>query len=348
MRRSRLPLLLCLLAYLAFAAPVRAAVPNYQFVDLGLNFKPTAINDQRQIVGFFGAFSQGAWWNDGVPQYFSSLETSPTPSAATASPLDINNSGVVVGEAWSDTTTKATWWQYGSATAHLAGVALGDRSRDRAINALGSMVGTSHTITANSERVQITAAGSSTATTVANESVRAEGCGIADDGEILISKNGAFGVVPNALAATITPLTGFTGGCFGHPMAADGTIVGKDSNGLLALRNPDNNGITPLELAIPPGITYGTRSVNAGIVVGTQSEAGEQTAYGYYDGAKILLNTLLPAGFYSQDAADVNVNGDVVGWYRDWSPGNSGEVHGFLLKNSSVTPPGNPDPPATA
>lgn len=349
MRRSRLPLLLCIAAYLAFAAPAHAITPTYEFVDLGAEFKPTAINNQRQIVGSYGAQSRGAWWNNGAPQYLSSLETVQTVGPS-ANPVDINASGVIVGLSWTDGGGEnAGWWQYGSSTPHTAGVALGTKSRASSINAFGSIIGTSTSNGVNSERVQITAPGASTATTLVDEGVPTHGCGISDAGEILVLKQGVFGLLDNALDTTVTPLPGIAAGCISHAMGADGTVVGKNPSGIVSKRNPGSTTVTPLEDSIPADITsYSVSAVNAGIVVGAQTKTDSSVeAFGFFGGPKVRINTLLPTNLFSSAATDVNENGDIVGWANDYRNGGSGTPHGFLLKNTAVvdTPPPTNNPP---
>jgi hypothetical protein len=372
----------------ATAAAASSFLDGYEFVDLGPDMDPVAINSKRQIVVYWthsrpsgnGTLSEGALWEDGTLTVLNSLTPTPSEGVPHSLPADINDAGRIlgtgIGGSGSGGYQHAAWWDVSDpSVAHDLGTLPNGNNLSAAQqeNAAGDAVVSSpksNGTGADPWRAFLTrkAAPSQeeigTAYPIANNEYIYP-CGISDAGKLLmviagktylLDTPGATGIeLPFAVYCSPNAIV------FYHPMGPDGSVVGATQGTASApavakLRKPDGTIVSLGEGDTDPSgilLRYTPRSVNNGLIVGEAYGGSRAGPVAYTDGAWVDLTPLAPSGFKMQSAYDVNANGDIVG------AGIVGSVkHGYLLKAPARgitghvlrgTAPGKPlDPPVPA
>lgn len=330
------------------AAAVAASAGEWDFVDLGHGWA-NGINNNGQVTfvkivtvpSNSGGPSSDYWvgqvWQDGVFRTLGGPDGSPNDGRTSFGlPGDINDDGVVVGTTGDGRYGHPARWTWAGATGapvdtgvfpnvNNYGVGVG-------VDAAGDVLGWS-AIDGTGSRPFVSAGGTGPLQKLDHASFGANNdvypCGMADDGTVML-RGGAAGYVlmsgpgatPVPLGLTSAPYCGNNSIGLAHPIASDGTVVGRTSSpDALVVRDPSGT------VASYPGSPLTAVAVNSqGVVAGWYLDQFSRAAV-LRDGKIIDLSGLFPAGSSGGQALDINDRGDIVGQFT----AADGLLHGFVL-----------------
>jgi hypothetical protein len=343
----------------SIATPAAAAAAAPSIIDVGTSVLPVAVNANQQVVSY-----NGSVWRNGTLTTAQAPSSDPTATFDVASDQDgtqINDSGVVVGDAVTGGVTVPAYWNTASSTftvVSLAGLTVNSQPATggffEAVDAAGDAVGVVYNSAGNAGGVSantagLFVAGNNAMPTGASQVLASVG------GTAIHSLDGVSAgyedanasqsdVYPEVLinrqnqTATTTNLYPTEGGPIGF--ADNGTLSGATGSPNLTptVRTPSGS---ETSLSEPTGDSGPATDVNAsGTVVGfVYSESGPAVETGLLwssngtDSALLSL-TSDPGGWSGLQPEAINDTGYVVG-----TGYLNGAEHGFLISTARIVPP---------
>jgi probable HAF family extracellular repeat protein len=313
-----------------------SAATNYAITDLGTLFggsdQAYGINADGLVAGISG--SRAVLYGGGTVTNLGTL-----PGGTTSVGLGINNAGQVIG--YSNTSGATRGFIYTGGVMTSLGSLTGGSSFAYGINDSSQVVGGSVAANGSLHAVLYGAGGAPTDIGTLG-GVESFARAINNSGQITgsstISPSGgssthAF-LYSGGVMTDLGTLFGGAGNSIGYDINASGQVVGRSGNAFLY------GGGVMTDLGILSGGTGGSSAAyginDSGQVVGASYLTGlapdpfhpQPIAFMYENGVMSNLNSLITpgSGWFLQEARDINVNGQIVGWGVI-----GGQTHAFLL-----------------